>query len=92
MNPNGKKKRKEDRNGDRYSAIKYDFQKLLLANTGLRLMIFKISNEEELKLLSKYFNDAINIYTPLKKGNFLFVAFHDDEKSFHYCYKEKNKR
>lgn len=85
------KKRKEDRNGDRYSAIKYDFQKLLLANTGLRLMIFKISNEEELKLLSKYFNDAINIYTPLKKGNFLFIAFHDNEKCFHYWYKEKNR-
>jgi hypothetical protein len=81
--------RREDKKRDRYSAIKYDFQKLLLANTGLRLMIFKISKEEELKLLSKYFNNAITKYTPLKNGEFLFVAFHDDEKSFHYCYKEK---
>lgn len=81
-------RRREDRKGDRYSGIKYDFQKLLLSNTGLRLMIFKISKEEELNHLSEYFNNAITKYTPLKNGEFLFVAFHDKEKSFHYCYKK----
>lgn len=83
------KRRKEDEKRDPLSGIKYDFQKLLLSNTGLRLMIFNISKEEELNLLSKYFNNAITKYTPLKKGEFLFVAFHDKKKSFHYCYKEK---
>ena len=83
------KKRKEDQKGDQHSGIKYDFQKLLLPNTGLRLMIFNISKEEELNQLSEYFNNAITKYTPLKNGEFLFGAFHDKEKSFHYCYKEK---
>lgn len=81
-------RRREDKKGDRYSGIKYDFQKLLLSNTGLRLMIFSISKEEELNHLSEYFNNAITKYTPLKNGEFLFVAFHDKEKSFHYCYKK----
>ena len=81
-------RRREDKKGDRYSGIKYDFQKLLLSNTGLRLMIFNISKEEELNHLSEYFNNAITKYTPLKNGEFLFVAFHDKEKSFHYCYKK----
>lgn len=52
-------------------------------------MVFEISKEEELDLLLKYFNDTIGKYTPLKKGEFLFVAFHDKKKSFHYYYKEK---
>lgn len=86
------KKRKEDKIGDEYSAIKYDFQKLLLANTGLRLMIFRISKKEDLNKLSKYFNNAINQYTPLRKGKFLFIAFHNRKKCFHYWYKEKNRR
>lgn len=82
------KRRKEDKKGDPHSGIKYDFQKLLLSNTGLRLMIFNISKEKELNQLSEYFNNAITKYTPLKNGEFLFVAFHDKEKSFHYCYKK----
>lgn len=89
-----RKKRKEDKTGDKHSAIKYDFQKLLLPNTGLRLMIFKVSEEEkekatELDSLSDYFTDAIAKYKPLEKGRFLFIAFHDKKKSFYYWYKEK---
>ncbi len=83
------KRRREDKRGDPHSGIKYDFQKLLLSNSGLRLMIFKISKEEELNQLSEYFNNAIIKYMPLKKGEFLFIAFHDKKKSFHYYYKEK---
>lgn len=83
------KRRREGKRGDLYSGIKYDFQKLLLSNSGLRLMIFKISKEEELNQLSEYFNNAIIRYTPLQKGEFLFIAFHDKKKSFHYYYKEK---
>lgn len=83
------KRRREDKRGDPHSGIKYDFQKLLLSNIGLRLMIFKISKEIELNQLSEYFNNAITKYTPLKKGEFLFIAFHDKKKSFHYYYKEK---
>ena len=83
------KKRREDKRGDPHSGIKYDFQKLLLSNSGLRLMIFKISKEEELNQLSEYFNNAITKYRPLKKGEFLFIAFQDKKESFHYCYQEK---
>ena len=88
LNPNGKIDAERTKKGDRYSGIKYDFQKLLLSNTGLRLMIFNISKEEELNHLSEDFNNAITKYTPLKNGEFLFVAFHDKEKSFHYCYEK----
>lgn len=42
-----------------YSGIKYDFQKLLIANADLRLMIFKIAKETELEVLGGYFNSAI---------------------------------
>ncbi|WP_455088434.1 hypothetical protein [Porphyromonas endodontalis] len=83
------KRRKEDKNGDPYSGIKYDFQKLLLSNTGLKLMVFNISRGEDLNDLHKYFYEAIAKYTPLKEGIFLFIAFCNKEKSFYYWYKEK---
>ena len=54
-------------------------------------MIFKISKEEELNQLSEYFNNAKIKYTPLKKGEFLFIAFHDKKKSFHYYTIKKNR-
>lgn len=51
-------------------------------------MIFNTSKEDELNHLYEYFNNAITKYTPLRKGEFLFVAFDDKEKSFRYWYKK----
>lgn len=83
------KKRPGDKTGDMQSEIKYDFQKLLLSNTGLRLMIFRIKEEGDLDDLTLYFHEAIDAYSPLEKGSFLFVAFCDEKKAFYYWYKRK---
>lgn len=83
------KKRKADPE-DRYSGIKYDFQKLLLPNTGLRLMIFKTTGKTaELENLSRYFLKAINTYGPSKHADFLFVGFCNRRKSFYYAHLKK---
>ena len=82
-------KRRGDKTGDSQSGIKYDFQKLLLSNTGLRLMIFRITEESDLDDLTLYFHKAIDGYRPLEKGRFLFVAFCNKKKAFYYWYKRK---
>lgn len=82
-------KRSGDKTGDKRSGIKYDFQKLLLSNTGLRLMIFRIAKESYLDDLTLYFQEAIDGYRPLEEGRFLFVAFCHTKKAFYYWYKRK---
>jgi len=81
---------KEDKNRgctdtkDKYGAIKYDFQKLLLPNTGMCLMVFE-ANEEDRKELSNYFEDVCSIYD----GNIpeiLFIAFSKQDNTFFYSY------
>lgn len=68
-----------------YSGFKYDFQKLLLCNAELRLMIVQIANEDDLIPLNTYFNDAIQNYTLLPKGSrFLFLAFCSKEEKLFY--------
>ena len=69
-----------------YSGIKYDFQKLLIANADLRLMIFKIAKEQELELLGEYFNNSIQNYQHLNNGSkFLFIAYDLNMLCFHYA-------
>jgi hypothetical protein len=78
-------RRNEDKSEDAYSGIKYDFQKLLITNASLRLMIFKVGQEEELETLYTYFKVAIEGYRSLIEGDtFLFIAFHNKSKSFYY--------
>ena len=81
---------KEDKNRgctdteDKYGAIKYDFQKLLIPNTGMCLMVFE-ANEEDRKELSDYFAKACSIYD----GNIpeiLFIAFSKQDNTFFYSY------
>lgn len=76
---------------DKYGAIKYDFQKLLLPNTGMCLMVFE-ANEEDRKELSNYFEKACSIYD----GNIpkiLFIAFSKQDNTFFYSYiTKKNKK
>ena len=76
------------RKGDskvQFSGIKYDFQKLLVSNAELRLMIFKIKKVTELEELNCYFMSNIENYEQVEKGaKFLFVAFYDTTKNFYY--------
>lgn len=68
-----------------YSGFKYDFQKLLLCNAELRLMIIQIKKKDDLIPLDKYFNDAIQNYTLLPKGaQFLFLAFFPKGEELYY--------
>jgi hypothetical protein len=79
-------RRKGDKN-DRFSGFKYDFQKLLVSNAELRLMVFIIKKpiDNALSELETYFNNVITNYKHLEhKAKFLFVAFSTSEKSFRY--------
>lgn len=68
-----------------YSGIKYDFQKLVVTNAKLRLMIFKIKRNEDLLALSNYFENVISNYKHIENNaQFLFVAFDDKVKCFHF--------
>jgi hypothetical protein len=94
-------KRKGDRTKEPYSAVKYDFQKLLVTNAELRLMIFKITGGKHHRknlVLDKYFDKAIKSYRHLKKNSeFLFIAFDESgrkkhAKCFHYTKKPNGKK
>ena len=78
-------KRPKDKIDDKHGAIKYDFQKLLLSNAKLKLMIFRVSGKtkqdikQKLIELYNYFNNAIDKYEQMESGEFLFIAFCDKE-------------
>lgn len=76
-----------------YSGFKYDFQKLVVCNAQLRLMIFQIKKMDDLINLEEYFNKAIQDYSLLAKGSrFLFLAFFPkEEKMFYKEIKKENK-
>lgn len=77
--------RRGDSHKIEYGAVKYDFQKLIIANAELKLMIFRVVNLETLDNLQLYFKNVINGYSHLPKGSaFLFIAFYDKEKVFYY--------
>jgi hypothetical protein len=77
---------RKDRNKVPFSGIKYDFQKLLLANATLRVMIFKVRKVDHLDELYSYFQNNINNYKLLpKNADFLFIAFPMNQGTFHYC-------
>ena len=83
----------EKEKGEYYRpGVRYDFQKLLVTNAILRVMIFRIGKMSELgdpnKGLANYFTEAIESYKQLLPGSkFLFVCLHD--KDFLYRYYER---
>jgi len=82
-------KRKEDKK-DPYGGIKYDFQKLLVANMGLCLMVFEVTKEGR-EELSEYFEKVYDIYEG-NKTEILFIAFSRKEKTFYYSYLSKKQK
>jgi hypothetical protein len=77
---------------DSYGAVKWDFQKLLVANSDLRLMIFKKrkrfpkGKECDDLLSSDYFKQTIDGYKNLcVNSKFLFIAFDAGAKVLHYA-------
>lgn len=68
-----------------FSGFKYDFQKLVVCNAVLRLMIFRIKKRADLDELEEYFDKAIQSYTLLNVGaTFLFLAFFEKEEKLYY--------
>lgn len=87
-------KRKGDAANDLYSAVKWDFQKLLVTNADLRVMIFRKrpdkKHQEANEHLDNYFDETIHGYRHLAPGSkFLFIAF--DETGFRYNEKSKGR-
>ena len=84
-------RRKGDQSKLKNPAVMFDFQKLLVANAELRLLIFKAKSRIELEALEKYFEKSIAAYKLLQKGSiFLFTCFLHDTKELVYCEKYKN--
>ncbi|NCC99696.1 MAG: hypothetical protein EOL95_08380 [Bacteroidia bacterium] len=76
-----------------FGGIKYDFQKLLVANSELRLMIFIIKKDNDLHELDLYFDKAIDTCQHIGiDSKFLFIAFDEKIKSFYYTEKTKKTR
>jgi len=59
------------------SDIKYDFEKLLVSNAELRLMICQVRPEQKDEL-KEYFIDAVKKYEYLNKGDKFLVAIFED--------------
>jgi hypothetical protein len=73
-------------NSDKYGEVKFDFQKLVVSNSDLRLMIFAVNNRADLdSLLLPYFQSVISSYAHLEnKAKFLFIAYYQRENTFYY--------
>jgi len=83
-------RRKGDMSKLKNPAVMFDFQKLLVANAELRLLIFKVKNIEELYALETYYEKSIAAYKLLEKGSiFLFACFVQETREFLYCEKFK---
>jgi|WetSurMetagenome_2_1015567.scaffolds.fasta_scaffold08736_4 hypothetical protein len=83
-------RRKGDKSKKRNPAVKFDFQKLLAANSELRLMIFKVIKQNELQELNLYFDQAIDNCKNLTKNSiFLFACFIFESKTLHFTEKIK---
>jgi hypothetical protein len=81
-------KRLNDISGNGYSAVKYDFQKLVVTNSRLKLLVFRgRRNTHDFIKLNSYFDNAIRVYTNLSKGSmFLFICFMETK---YYIVKKK---
>lgn len=84
-------RRKGDMSKLKNPAVMFDFQKLLVANAELRLLIFKVKNITELDALETYFEKSIAAYKLLEKGSiFLFACFVHETRELLYCEKFKS--
>jgi hypothetical protein len=83
-------RRKGDKSNSNSPAVKFDFQKLLIANAQQRLLVFKVYSQQQLTHLNDYFNQAIKEYKLLpKKSSFLFICFDHSTKMLYYAEKQK---
>lgn len=69
-----------------FGNIKYDFEKLLLANADHRLMICQ-ARPKHINSLLEYFTNAVKDYKLLKSGDRFLIAILDDYMSGNFIYK-----
>lgn len=72
----GKRKGADDEN-DPYGEVKYDFQKLLVCNSPLKLMVFKThGNNIDTNKLLEYFQERINESVNTRPNEIFIIAYY----------------
>ena len=72
----GKRKGADDEN-DPYGEVKYDFQKLLVCNSPLKLMVFKThGNNKDTNKLLEYFQERINESVNTRPNVIFIIAYY----------------
>lgn len=75
-----------------FKDIGYDFQKLLVCNARLRLMITRVSKTSHNIELQHYFNNAVKNYKRLQNGSkFLCVCYDMEAKKMNFMIIKYNK-
>lgn len=73
------------RGDDALGGLKYDFQKLVVSNSPLRLMVFCVADMAVLETLDLYLDPLIQKYESLvSTDQFLFIAFCWQIKGFYF--------
>ena len=83
---------------DEYGHVKYDFQKLLVTESDLCVMIFKWRKKDEKLIaagkenaLSEYFQNAVNGYEGYLKNRILCIGYCNKFESFYFRIFENKK-
>lgn len=89
----GRRYKSVNDNKDQYGEVKYDFQKLLVCNSVIKLMVFKMHGKyTELTKLLEYFQERINNSTnTTPKELFLFANYYKDKEKYRCKFIEMRK-
>lgn len=68
----------------KFAQVKYDFEKLLVARAGLRLMICQVRVGKSKEYLFDYFQKAVETCKLSQKGDRYLIAIYDDHIGFEY--------
>lgn len=64
-------------------AIRYDFEKLLLAKAGLKVMVFEAADHAAIAIIESFLRQGIRRFTKRSDGEtYLFAAFNNDARRF----------
>lgn len=76
--------RNDDLKKIKFGAVKYDFQKLVVSNSKLKLLVFK-ANCTDLDKLTEYFINAIRSFENIQtESTFIFISFDNYRKKIFY--------
>lgn len=78
-------KRKYEKVENEYSAMKYDFQKIICSNAKLQVMIFKLKEENDIQNIDKHINSLLSIYKNITKESIvLIIGFRQKNRKVYY--------